>query len=186
MSGKLLTRDEDLRLVSESFFALTHVALPLEYLKRGTVQGWSVGGRLAAAFACITRPPYRVLSLLRADQLDDHLTECLQQGQVCELNGLFIRPEFKAGLDLVAFVKAVLRSFLDTGTSCALFGYNTERDNLAALYQRPFLSPVPLWDGPIVLPDGFVSVSNAFIGYLRADHIARSLRVRRVVCAGAA
>jgi hypothetical protein len=160
------------------FRALTGCAMPLEYLRGGIVKGWTVGGELAAGFACITEPPFRVLSVLRADQLDDDLKQALRRGQVCELHGLFIRPELKSGLDVFTFAKAVLLTFLDTGKRCALFGYDKARANLTALYQRPLLSPVTLLEGPLVPADGSAAADNVFLGYLRADHIARSLRRR--------
>lgn len=178
MNGRTLTADEDLERASEAFGALTGCAMPLEYLRRGIVHGWYVGGELAAGFACITEPPFRVLSVLREDQLDGYLKQCLRRGQVCELHGLFIRPELKSGLDVFTFAKAVLLAFLETGMDCALFGYDKAHQNLTALYQRPLLSPVKLLEGPVVPPDGSAAADDVFLGYLRADHIARSLRRR--------
>jgi hypothetical protein len=178
MSGRRLTTEADLQAVSDTFFSLTHVSMPLEYLRRGTVEGWYIGNELAAAFACITEPPYRVLSVLPEDQLDAHLLASLRRGLVCELNGAYIRPEFKQVLNVIAFVKTIFRTFVATGKECALFGYNKERDSLSALYQRPLLNPVKLLDGQVVLPNGLVSVSNVFLGYFRADHIAKAFRFR--------
>src|SRR5262245_15357603 len=176
MNGRTLTRDEDLAHISELFRALTHCAMPLEYLKRGIVKGWFVGGELAAGFACITEPPFRVLSVLRDDQLDDFLKGSLRRGQVCELHGLFIRPELKSGLDVFTFAKAVLLTFLETRRECALFGYDKEHNNLTELYQRPLLNPVRLLEGAVIPPDGSAAADDVFLGYLRADHIVRSLR----------
>lgn len=179
MHGKLLTSEADLQAVSDTFYGLTGVAMPLEYLRRGTVEGWYVGDQLAAAFACVVEPPFRVLFILLEDPLDNHLLTCLQRGKVCELNGLYIRPEFKATLSVIAFAKAIFRTFVDSGNECALFGYDKERDNLSALYQRPLLNPVKLLDGRVTLPSGLISANNVFLGYLRADHIVRSFRLRR-------
>jgi hypothetical protein len=179
MNGKLLTRDEDLQKASDAFLALTHVALPLEYLKRGVVVGWFTNDQLAASFACITKPPFRVLSVLRENQLDDYVRECFAQGVVCEFNGVFVRPEFKNMVSASGVLKSAIQFFAESGMKCALFGYSNERENLSALYQRPRLSPVKLLDGEVVLPSGLLSVNNVFLGYLRSDHVAKSFAVAR-------
>jgi hypothetical protein len=195
MDNRALTCDDDLRPFAQAFFDLTGVALPPEYLGRGVVRGWYSGGELAAGFACVTRPPFRVLSLLPDGRLDDVARECIDAGTACELNGLFIRPEFRRALDIVAFVKAIMQTFVGTGKAIALFGYNSERANLAPLYQRPLLSPVRLFEGRVIVPSGLVSASNVYMGYLRAEHIARVFRIpftaagapvhRRTLCAAA-
>ncbi len=177
MNGSLLTSDADLQSVSNIFFDLTHVSMPLEYLRRGTVMAWLFDGRIAAAFACITKPPYRVLSVLREDQLDPYLKSCIEGGLVCELNGLFVLPEFKNAVRAGNVIKVALRSFVDSGRKCALFGYNREREGLSILYQRALLSPTTLLDGEVVLPSGLTSVSRVFLGYLRADHIRKAFRL---------
>src|SRR4051812_816397 len=106
---------DDLRHYSETFRDLTRVTLPPEYLGRGVVRGWYDGGRLAAGFACVTRPPYRVVDQLPAGCLDAEAGAAFAEGAACEFNGLFIRPECRSSLDIVAFVKAIFRTFLDTG-----------------------------------------------------------------------
>jgi hypothetical protein len=170
----MVANDDHLQLVSQVFSDLTQLDMPLDYLRRGTVSSWYIDGQLAAAFAFITEPPFMVSSMLREDQLDDHLRECLAQGLVGEFNGLFVHPEARARVNGWAVMKTALRFFVKSDTKCALFGYDKERPGLSALYQRPLLSPVKLLEGALVLPEAYMH--NMFLGYLRADHIAKALR----------
>lgn len=131
---------------------------------------------MAAAFACITEPPFRILTALPEEQWDEYLRESVTGALVCELNALFIRPEYKRDFDVIMFARDVFQTFVGTGKRCALFGYSTERTDLEALYKRPFLAPVQLHEGIVRLPTGFVTSASAYFGYFRADHISKIFR----------
>lgn len=168
---------EQLHVLSQHFCTLTNVDLPVDYLRRGVARAWmSETGDMAAAFACVTEPPFRILTALPDEQWDEYLRESVAAGLVCELNAVFVRPEYRGEVDVVMFARDVFRTFVDTGKRCGLFGYSTQRTDLEALYKRPFLNPVPLHEGTVRLPTGFVTSASAFFGYFRADHIANTFR----------
>lgn len=177
MNATIITAAEQLQALAQHFRELSNVDLPVDYLRRGIAKAFtSEDGQMAAAFACIMEPPFRILTALPEEQLDAYLRESVTAALVCELNAVFIRPEYERDVDVVMFARDVFQTFVGTGKRCALFGYSTERSDLEALYKRPFLAPVQLHEGIVRLPTGFVTSASAYFGYFRADHITKSFR----------
>lgn len=177
MNANVITSTEQLQVLSRHFRELSNVDLPVDYLRRGVAKACtSDDGEMVAGFACITEPPFRILTALPDDQWDGYLRESVAEARVCELNAVFIRPEYERDVDVVTFARDVFRTFIGTEKRCALFGYSTQRADLEALYKRPFLAPVRLHEGIVRLPTGFVTSASAYFGYFRADHISKTFR----------
>lgn len=177
---KKLTSPKSLAVFAETVFETMHVKLPLEYLGRGDVYAWiEDDGVIIAGFTLILIPPFRVLTVIPEQNYDNWFREQLVNGLVGELNGVFVTDRAKSVISGGMVIREAIFRFLDTGKTCALFGYNKDRKNLGRLWNRPIMNPVCLLDGAVTPPAGYTTSCNVYMGYFRSDHIRRAFRVEK-------
>jgi hypothetical protein len=175
---KRLTTPRCHALFSEKVFETMHVQLSLEYLGRGDVYAWvDDGGSIIAGFALILTPPFRVLTVVPEQHYDDWFRDQLIKGLVGEINGVFITDKAKGVISGGNVIREGVRGIVNSGKTCALFGYNKDRKSLARLWNRPLLNPVCLLDGVVTPPAGYTTSCNVYMGYFRSDHFKRAFKL---------